>query len=131
MNLLGKSIKKSVSVLLSFIMIFSLFTIIPFSVRAEDGAHTLTVDLFEPSLTNDHYENIALETKINGTSAQGASHSVQPGATVSVTARLIDNTYRFHVTLNKRKTELYITATEGLLKRIVSNSPKRIKLFIF
>ena len=93
-----KLIKKSVSVLLSFIMICSLLTIIPLSVRAEDGTHTLTVDLFELSLTNDYYENIAFETKIDGSSAEGSSHSVQPGAQVSVTARLISDTYRFHVT---------------------------------
>ena len=98
MNLLRKSITKTLSVLLSFIMIISLFTIVPLSVGAENGTHTLTVESFEPSLLNDHYENIAIETKINGSTADGSSHSLLAGSHISVTARLINNDYRFHVT---------------------------------
>ena len=98
MNLLKKSITKTLSLLLSFIMIFSLFTIVPVSVTAADGLYTLTVEVFEPSILNDHYENIAIETKINGSTADGSSHSLLAGSHISVTARLINNDYRFHVT---------------------------------
>ena len=98
MKQLRKPFTKVVSILLSALIIFSLFTIVPFSVGAEGDAYTLTVDLFEPSPTNDYYENIALETKIGGSAAEGASHSVEPGSPISVTARLKTNDYRFHVT---------------------------------
>lgn len=98
MNLLKKPITKTLSLLLSFIMIFSLFTIVPVSVTAADGLYTLTVEVFEPSILNDHYENIAIETKINGSVEDGSSHSLLAGSHISVTARLINNDYRFHVT---------------------------------
>ena len=98
MELFKKTITKSVSVLLSLIMMISVFTIIQLPVRADGVAYTLTVDYFEPSLTDDHYDNIALETKIDGSAAEGESLSVQPGARISVTARLKNNDYRFHVT---------------------------------
>ena len=98
MKQLRKPTKKIVSILLSVLMLTGLFSVVPFSVGAAGGTQTLTVDLFEPSLTNDYYENIALETKIGGSTVEGASHSVQPGDQISVTARLISNDFRFHVT---------------------------------
>ena len=98
MKQLRKQLIKVVCVLLSVFMLTGLFTIIPFSAGAAGDTHILTVDLFEPSLTNDHYENITIETKIGGSLAEGVSHSVQAGAQISVTARLKSNTYLFHVT---------------------------------
>ena len=71
MDMLKKSITKSVSVLLSLIMMISLFTVIQLPVGAEGAEYTLTVDYFEPGMTDDHYDNIALETKIDGSSAEG------------------------------------------------------------
>ena len=98
MRQLTKPITKVVSIFLSALMLSCLFTIVPFSVGAAGDTHTLTVDLFEPCLTDDHYENIAIETKIGDSAAEGGSHSVQAGAQISVTARLKNNDYRFHVT---------------------------------
>ena len=98
MEQLRKPIKKTISILLSVLILTGLFTVVPFSVGAVSSEHTLTVDLFEPSLTNDHYDNIAIETMIDGSTVEGASHFVQPGAQISVTARLKSNTYLFHVT---------------------------------
>lgn len=86
------------SIFLSALMLSYLFTIVPFSVGAADDTHTLTVDLFEPCLTDDHYENIAIETKIGDSAAEGKKYSVQAGTQISVTARLKNNDYRFHVT---------------------------------
>ena len=98
MRQLTKPITKVVSIFLSALMLSYLFTIVPFSVGAADDTHTLTVDIFESNLTDDHYENIAIETKINGSTADGSSHSLLAGSHISVTARLINNDYRFHVT---------------------------------
>ncbi len=87
MRQLTKPITKVVSIFLTVLMLSCLFTIVPFSVGAAGDTHTLTVDLFEPCLTDDYDENIAIETKIG-----------QAGAQISVTARLKNNDYRFHVT---------------------------------
>ena len=78
-------LKKPMSILLSLLMIVSLFTIVPFPVGAESAVYTLTVENFEPSPTNDYDENIALETKIGGSVTEGTSHSVQSGTQISVT----------------------------------------------
>ena len=91
-------LKKPMSILLSLLMIVSLFTIVPFPVGAESAVYTLTVENFEPSPTNDYDENIALETKIDGSVTEGTSHSVQSGTQISVTARLGSNDYPYHVT---------------------------------
>ncbi len=91
-------LKKPMSILLSLLMIVSLFTIVPFPVGAESAVYTLTVENFEPSPTNDYDENIALETKIGGSVTEGTSHSVQSGTQISVTARLGSNDYPYHVT---------------------------------
>ncbi len=91
-------LKKPMSILLPLLMIVSLFTIVPFPVGAESAVYTLTVENFEPSPTNDYDENIALETKIDGSVTEGTSHSVQSGTQISVTARLGSNGYPYHVT---------------------------------
>ena len=93
-----RMLKKPMSILLSLLMIVSLFTIVPFPVGAESAVYTLTVESFEPSPTNDYDENIALETKIGGSVTEGTSHSVQSGTQISVTARLGSNDYPYHVT---------------------------------
>lgn len=93
-----RMLKKPMSILLSLLMIVSLFTIVPFPVGAESAVYTLTVENFEPSPTNDYDENIALETKIGGSVTEGTSHSVQSGTQISVTARLGSNDYPYHVT---------------------------------
>ncbi|MBR1483686.1 MAG: InlB B-repeat-containing protein [Ruminococcus sp.] len=91
-------LKKPMSILLSLLMIVSLFTIVTFPVGAESAVYTLTVENFEPSPTNDYDENIALETKIGDSAAEGKNYSVQAGTQISVTARLKNNDYPFHVT---------------------------------